>query len=81
MPSFRLIPSGEPSSYIDFVAPDASTALNIASSRHIDDADIYQDAHYAFSVRRSGLNGGCWVIQTKAELVTPPLRETLHEIV
>ena len=81
MPSFRLIPAVDPGSYVDFVGPDASTALNIASSRRIDDADIYEDGHYVFSVRRSGLKGGCWVIQTKAALVTPSLPEALREIV
>jgi hypothetical protein len=73
MPSFRLIPAHEPEDYSDFTGIDASAALNVASSQDVGEADVYQDGHYVFSIRRSGLTSGCWIIQTKASLLTPAM--------
>lgn len=70
MPNFRLIPSDEPNSFIDFDGFDASSTLHVASHRHIDEADVYQDGTYVFTIRSSG-GSGCWVIQTKPELAAP----------
>jgi hypothetical protein len=72
MPSFRIIPTDDPDAFIDFDGTDASSSLHVASTRRIEEADIYQDGEYVFSLRQNGA-GGCWIIQTKAELTAPML--------
>ena len=74
MPSFRVIPTDDPLDFIDFDGVDASSALNVTSARKIEEADVYRDGEYVFSLRQ-GSKGGCWVIHTKCELAAPLLED------
>lgn len=73
MTHYRLIPSADPDAFIDYEGFDPSSSLNIASVRHIEEADLYQDEKYLFSLRMNGAQGGCWIIHRRPELTKPDL--------
>jgi hypothetical protein len=70
MAHFKLIPLYNALHAVEFLAPTAAEALRVANQHKFEEAHLYEDGDYLFTLRQSRNGAGCWVIHTQPELAT-----------
>lgn len=74
MPRFKLTTASGPDRVVEFEGVDAVSALNIAASRELAEADLWQDGSYCVTLRREGgKEADFWMIFRKRELSSKSL--------
>lgn len=74
MPTFRLISTAAGNALaVEFQDANCASALNVARDACLEEADLWQDSTYLFTLRRSGdAATDLWTIFRKAELSDRP---------
>lgn len=62
MPVYRVVPIDSSLDPIEIESLDGSAALNVASTLDVEEADVWEDGKYSFSVRKRSRVGPFWEI-------------------
>lgn len=73
MPVYRIIPLDNPLAAVEITGLDGASALNMASTMDLNEADVWQNGEYSFSVRKRSLVGPFWKIFPREDARTDPL--------
>lgn len=66
MPHFLILPTDQPHSSAEVTAAHAGGILDYVSRLDCKEADVLEDGHYVFSVRKSG-EANFWQIYQRAD--------------
>ena len=67
MPRFKLVSTECASQSVGFEGLDASCAIEVAAQSPMEEADLWQDDKYLYTMRKQGNAGDFWVIYRKID--------------